>query len=245
MIWSHDWLSTITSFWPCNWQILLFLILFESENEVTQSCPTLCDPMDCSLPGSSLHGIFQARELHWGAISFLLLTAIQSLSRVRLLVTPWTAAPQASLSFTISWRPEFAQTHIHWLGDAIQPSHPLPPSSFFDFNLCQHQHLFQWVSCSHQVAKYWSFICSVSSSNEYSGLNFLRMELVWSPCNPVQFSSVAQSCPTLGDPMNHSSPGLPVHHQLLELAQTHAHWVGDTIQPSHPLSSPPPAFNLS
>ena len=56
----------------------------------------------------------------------------------------------------------------------------------------------------------------------------------------VQFSSVAQSCPTLCDPMNPSTPGLPVHHQLPEFTQTHAHWVGDAIQPSHPLSSPPP-----
>ena len=54
----------------------------------------------------------------------------------------------------------------------------------------------------------------------------------------VQFSSVAQSCLTLCDPMNHSTPGLPVHHQLLEFTQTHIHWVGDAIQPSHPLSSP-------
>ena len=63
---------------------------------------------------------------------------------------------------------------------------------------------------------------------------------------PVQFSSVTQSCPTLCDPTNHSTPGLPVHHQLPELTQTHAHRVGNTIQPSHPLSSPsPPALNLS
>ena len=59
-------------------------------------------------------------------------------------------------------------------------------------------------------------------------------------------SSVAQSCPTLCDPMNSSTPGHPVHHQLPEFTQTHVHWVGDTIQPSHPLSSPsPPALNLS
>ena len=58
--------------------------------------------------------------------------------------------------------------------------------------------------------------------------------------------SVAQSCPTLCDPMDCSTPGLPVHHQLPELAQTHIHWVGDAIQPSHPLLSPsPPALNLS
>jgi len=62
----------------------------------------------------------------------------------------------------------------------------------------------------------------------------------------VQFSSVAQSCPTLCDPMNCSTLGLPVHHQLLEFTQTHVHRVGDAIQPSHPLSSPsPPAPNPS
>ena len=61
-----------------------------------------------------------------------------------------------------------------------------------------------------------------------------------------QFSSVAQLCLTLYDPMNQSMPGLPVHHQLPEFTQTHVHWVGDAIQPSRPLSSPsPPAFNLS
>ena len=62
----------------------------------------------------------------------------------------------------------------------------------------------------------------------------------------AQFSSVAQSCPTLCDPMNRSTPGLPVHHQLPESTQTHVYQVGDAIQPSHPLSSPsPPALNLS
>ena len=61
-----------------------------------------------------------------------------------------------------------------------------------------------------------------------------------------QFSSVAQSCLTLCDPMNRSMPGLPVHHKLPEFTQTHAHRVGDAIQPSHPLSSPsPPAPNPS
>ena len=61
-----------------------------------------------------------------------------------------------------------------------------------------------------------------------------------------QFSSVTQSCPTLCNPMECSTPGLPVHHQLLELAQTHVHRASDAIQPSHLLSSPfTPAFNLS
>ena len=59
----------------------------------------------------------------------------------------------------------------------------------------------------------------------------------------IQFSSVAQSCSTLCDPTNRSTPGLPVHHQLPEFTQTHGHRVSDAIQPSHPLSSPsPPAF---
>ena len=70
------------------------------------------------------------------------------------------------------------------------------------------------------------------------------------PCSEfiscIQFSSVAQSCLTLCNPMNHSMAGLPVYHQLLEFTQTHVHQVGDAIQPSHPLSSlSPPAFNLS
>ena len=64
-------------------------------------------------------------------------------------------------------------------------------------------------------------------------------------CISVQFSSVTQSSLTLWDPVNRSTPGLPVHHHLPEFTQTHVHWVGDAIQPSHPLSSPlllPPIF---
>ena len=63
---------------------------------------------------------------------------------------------------------------------------------------------------------------------------------------PAQFSSVAQSCPTLCDPMDCSTPGFPVQHQLPEIAQTHVHRVGDATQPSHPLLRPiSPAFSLS
>ena len=62
----------------------------------------------------------------------------------------------------------------------------------------------------------------------------------------IQFSSVIQSCLSLCDPMDYSTPGLPAHHQLPEFTQTHVHRVGDAIQPSHTLSSPsPPAFSLS
>ena len=83
--------------------------------------------------------------------------------------------------------------------------------------------------------------------NEFE-LNWKKIdkEYVAKTTGSVQFSSVTQSCPTLCNPMNHSTPGLPVHHQLLESTQTRVHWVGDAIQSSHPLSSPsPPAFNLS
>ena len=68
----------------------------------------------------------------------------------------------------------------------------------------------------------------------------------WKSLSLVQFSSVAQSCPTLCYPVNRSTPVLPVHHQLPEFTQTHIHRVSDAIQPSHPLSSPsPPAPNPS
>ena len=75
-----------------------------------------------------------------------------------------------------------------------------------------------------------------SNACEQSIRNIYRL-LLWSS---VQFSSVAQSCLTLCNPMNHSTPGLPVHHQLLEFTQTHVHRVGDANQPSHPLLSPSP-----
>ena len=70
--------------------------------------------------------------------------------------------------------------------------------------------------------------------------------LIYFKFSTVQFSSFGQLCLTLCDPMNCSTLGLPVHHQLLEPTQTHVHWVGDAIQPTHPLSSPsPPALKLS
>ena len=79
-----------------------------------------------------------------------------------------------------------------------------------------------------------------------NGDKALRISLISGFGSPVMFSSVAQTCPTLCDPMDCSTPGFPVHYQLLELTQTHVHPVGDAIQPSHPLSSPSlPTFNLS
>ena len=71
---------------------------------------------------------------------------------------------------------ELAQTHVHWVGDAIQPSHSLSSPSPPALSLSQHQGLLQWVSSLHQVAKYWSFSFSISPSNEYSGLISFRMD---------------------------------------------------------------------
>ena len=98
-------------------------------------------------------------------------SSVQSLSRVWLFGTPWTAACQASLSFTIS--------HCllrHWVSDTIQPSQPLSHPSPLALSLSQHQGLFQWVSSSHQMPKYWSFSFSSSPSNEYLGLISFRID---------------------------------------------------------------------
>ena len=92
----------------------------------TQSCPTLCDPMDCSMPGFPVH-------------HHLL---------------------------------ELAESHVHWVGDAIWPSHPLLSPSPPAVHLFQHQSLFQWVSI--RWPKYWSF--SISPSSEYSGLISFRID---------------------------------------------------------------------
>ena len=72
--------------------------------------------------------------------------------------------------------PSPSHTHVHWVSDAIQPSHPLSPTSPPALNLSQHQGLLQWVGSSHQVAKYWSLSFSISPSNEFSGLIFFRID---------------------------------------------------------------------
>ena len=89
----------------------------------------------------------------------------------------------------------------------------------------------QWINSS-----------SAASSTTESNLSYFNK---WS-WPAIQFISVTRLCLTLIDPMDWSTPGFPVHHQLLELTKTHVHWASDAIQPSHPLSSPsPPTFNPS
>ena len=119
-------------------QMLFYIVEFISTvqyssvhfSSVTQSCPILCDPMDCSMPGFPVH-----HQL-----------------------------------------PEPAQTHVHRVGDAIQPSHALLSPSPPAFNLSQHQSLFNELVLCIRWPKYWSFSFSISLSNEYSGLIFFRMD---------------------------------------------------------------------
>ena len=103
----------------------------------------------------------------------MLLLLLSHFSRVRLFVTLWSAARRASLSITNS---ELAQTHVHWVGNAIQPSHPLSSPSTPALNLSQHQELFQWVGSLHQMAKVLDFSFSISPSNKYSGLISFRID---------------------------------------------------------------------
>ena len=119
------------------------------------------------------------------------------------------------------------------VSDSLQP-HGLQHTSFpilQQFLELTQTHVYKFIlihfnDSSYRLEKYSSFTKHIHPEKTY------------------QFSSVAQSCLTLCDPMDCSTPGLPVHHQLPESTQTHVHGVGDAIQPSHPLSSPsPPAPN--
>ena len=102
--------------------------------------------------------------------------------------------------------------------------HSLPPWTCYCPGCWKVKSDFQESSSLHQMAHFTSCLLWTLDSPHYR----------------LQFSSVAQSYLTLWDPMNRSTPGLPVHHQLPEFTQTHVHWVGDAIQPSHPLSPPSP-----
>jgi len=147
---------------------------------------------------------------------------VKLLSRVWLFVIPWTVAYQAP-PFMESSRQEY------WIGlpspgDLPDPRiEPRSPALQTDALQCEPLGKPSWLA----VSFYWNVCLTVHIPS-------------------VQFSSVTQLCPTLCDPMNCSMPGLPVCQQLPEPTQTHVHWVGDAIQPSHPVLSPsPPALNLS
>ena len=126
---------------------LLQCMKMKSESEVTQSCLTLSDPRDCSLPGSSVHGIFQARVLEWIAIGFSIVM-FSSLDQIRSVAQscPTLCDPMnhSTLGLPVHHQlREFTQTHVHRISDAIQPSHPLSSPSPLAPNPSQHQSLFQ------------------------------------------------------------------------------------------------------
>ena len=181
--------------------------------------------------------------------------------------TSWTAARQSSLSITTSRSsPKLMSIELMMPSSHLILCHPLLilPSTFPSFGVFSNE-----SALCNRWPKYWSFSFSISPSNEYSGLISFRIDWLEVlavqgtlksllqhhsskasilPCSAlnVTFSSVTQSYPTLCDPMNSSTAGLPVHQKLPESTQFHVHWVGDAIQTSHPLSSPSlPAFNLS
>ena len=187
-------------------------------SEVTQSWPTLYDPMDCSLPGSSVHGIFQAIVLEWIAISFS-----RGSSRPR----DWTRVSCiVDRGFTI------------WATREVQRKR--------SYSLIEKETLLRkWSFCvKRKHVCFWDMhVCLFPRwGRDIAGLLFtLYWHLTW-----AQFSSVAQLCLTLCDSMDCNTPVFPVLHQLLEFDQIHVHWIHDIVQPSHPMpSSFPPAFNLS
>jgi len=118
------------------------------------------------------------------------LSSVQSLSCVRLFVTPIDCSTPG---FPVHHQlPELAQTHVHWVSDAIQPSHPLPSPSPPAFNLSQHQGLFQWVSYSYQVAKVLEFQLQHQSFQWIFRADFLYNWLVRFPCSPRTLKSLLQ-----------------------------------------------------
>ena len=124
---------------------------------------------------------------------------VQWLSHIWLFATPWT--PGSSVLHCL---PEFAQIHVYWVSDTIQPSHPLPPPSPLAFNLSQHQGLFQWISSLHQEAKILELQLQHQSLQLIFRVDFLYDWLVWSCCprdsqesSPAQFESISSSALSL------------------------------------------------
>ena len=126
---------------------LLQCMKVKRESEVVQSCPTSSDRLDCSLPGFSVHGIFQARVLEWGAITFsgeLTLSSVQFSSVAQSCPTLCDPMNHSTPGLPVHHHlPEFTQIHVHRVSDAIQPSHPGSSPSPAAPNPSQHQSLFQ------------------------------------------------------------------------------------------------------
>ena len=153
----------------------------------------LCHPRDCSLPGSSVHGIFQARVLDWVAISFsrgssqsfaclFQFSSVQLLSHVQLFATPWTVALQASLSITNSQsllkEVGFLLMEVMSIASVMPSNHLILCHPLFLLPLIFPSiRIFSSESVLHiRWSKFWSVIFSISPSNEYSGLTSFRMD---------------------------------------------------------------------
>ena len=187
---------------------------------VTKLCPALCNHMDCSPPGSSVHGIFQARILGWVAISF---SMGSSQTRNQICVS---CIGRQFLYLWASWE---AQA----VSNVFQKKHQAPKYSLPKFTS------FKWYA-----SEVWE-----SLNLGYVSSNIMSVPSCHNFHYHFNFYSVQFSCSVVSDslqPQDCSAPGFPVHHQLPELAQACVHRVGDAIQPSHPLASlSPPAFSLS
>ena len=221
----------------------------KSESEVSQSCPALNDPMDCSLPGSSVHGIFQARVLEWGAIA-----PSKSLGGQGCFASFLWSSCQLSTSLVIqlcacellySHHPQPDEGSLGpWPTKVISPletnlsnSEPLigPCQPGERLALDQVPTLIQSAICKGASlaaqGNEWTVLCpsgswgttgfpAASTTEWFAEEIELRRALKSGPSvNSVQFSSVTQLCPTLCNPMDCSTPGFPVHHQLLELTR--------------------------
>ena len=159
-------------------------------------------------------------------LSVFQFSSVQSLSPVQLFVTPWTAAHQASLSITNS-QSLFKLMSI----ESVMPSNHLilccplllPPSIFPSIRVFSNESalLMRWPKAVNYKQVWWEIINSISSLQIQLNSSFKIPTMFISLA--IQFSSVTQSCPTLCDPMNCSTPGLPVYHQLPEFTQTHVH----------------------
>ena len=114
---------------------------------------------------------------NWNNLNVYHFSSVQFISVAHSRLTFWDSMNRSTPGLPVHHQlPESTQTHVHWDGDAIQPSHPLSSPSPPALNLSPHQGLFKWVSSSHQVAKYWSFSFNISPSNGYSGLISFRMD---------------------------------------------------------------------
>ena len=204
-------------------------VFYRVKVEDAQSSPTLCNPMDCIV-----HGILQARILEWVAFPF---------SRGSSQPRDQTQVSRIAGRFFTSCATRGAQEDcggwcIPFPADLPDPGIELGSSAL------QVDSLPIQLSGKPILLGKVCIICFTTCQEAFN--KRLPVCCFGSVRNPLQFSSVAQSHLTLCDPMNRSTPGLPVHHQLPEFTQTHAHGVGDAIQPSRPLSSPsPPAPNPS